>query len=261
MLPPQNTLAICMQIELFVTVYVALLGLFNGGSFAPNDERILGIILTVTTTFCLLFGLAIVAVAMCKLNPDEPWAAAVRRSLSMAGPASVPDSGMGVELMDQPNPSTVGDLEMGGSSAAESPSEIAKRLNAENGSLKQEIDRLEADNQNMHQDNEDLRHVIEALRLSSALNQSGGAGDPGDEAVTTVTEALVEAPASAEDIELQATTGQQSKTTSASQPEVDEDALNKMLSMGLQREYCVLALRRCGGDTNAATEFGLRPKF
>lgn len=301
MLPPQNTLAICMQIELFVTVYVALLGLFNGGSFAPNDERILGIILTVTTTFCLLFGLAIVAVAMCKLNHHEPWAAAVRRSLSMAGPASVPDSGMGVELMDQPNPSTVGDLEMGGSSAAESPSEIAKRLNAENSSLKQEnnrdeaetrrvdflrqeIDRLKAENQNVQQNNKDLKlreentflrqendrleadnqkvqehlkqvqlhfekdieqlqnekekeqterlslqlrlekdierlkHEVKVLHLSSTLNQPGGGGESQDEAVTPVTtveEALVEPPVSAEDIELQATTEPQSKSIAA----------------------------------------------
>ena len=65
-IPPQNNLAICMQLETFLTVYVALLGVFYGGSFAPKDEQALRIILTVTTTFCLVFGFSIITVAMCK---------------------------------------------------------------------------------------------------------------------------------------------------------------------------------------------------
>ena len=72
--------------------------------------------------------------------------------------------------------------------------------------------------------------------------------------------------ATAEDIELQATTEQHSKSgaaaeVSASQPEVDENALNTMLAMGLQRQHRVIALRRSNGDPNAATEFCSRPKF
>ena len=47
---------------------------------------------------------------------------------------------------------------------------------------------------------------------------------------------------------------------SASQPEVNEDALNTMLATGLQLQHCVAALRRCKGDANAATEFCLRSK-
>ena len=57
---------------------------------------------------------------------------------------------------------------------------------------------------------EHLKREIEALRASSTSNQpGGGGGELGGEAVTqdtAVEEAFVEAPASAEDIERQATT-------------------------------------------------------
>ena len=271
-----------MQLETFLTVYVALLGLLDGGSFASNDEWALGIILAVTTAFCLLFGLFIVAVAMCKLNSREPWIVAMKRtvrgSTAASDPSATPDANdaaapdaVGFELMDKSKPKKVVDLEKGGGSAVQSPSEVATRVKAENAYLKREIDRLEADKQDLQRkletavkENKGLRHENEVLRVSSTLDQSGE-----DEAVTPdaiVEKALVEAPATAEDIELQATTEQRSKLAadveaSASQPEVDEDALKVMLAMGLQRQHCVVALRRCRGNTNAATEFCSRPKF
>ena len=287
----ENTLAICMQLETFLTVYVALLGKFVGGSFASKDERMLGIILTVTTTFCVLFGMGIVSVAMCKLNPREPWVVTMKRvvrssasapasdpnATSDANDASAPDV-VGFELMDKQKPKQVVDLEKGRGSAAESPSEVVKRLNAENAFLRQENVRLEADKKKVQEqanevqlrletDVERLQSENEALRASSTSNQQGGGGgELGGEAVTqdtAVEEALVEAPASAEDIERQATTEHESKSAaveaSASQPEANEDALNTMLAMGLPRQHCVIALRRCEGDANAATEFCLRP--
>ena len=54
-------------------VYIALLGLLNGGSFGSDDANALGAILTVGTVACLLLGLLIVIVAICKLHPKEPW--------------------------------------------------------------------------------------------------------------------------------------------------------------------------------------------
>ena len=117
----ENKLAIAMQLETFLTVYVALLGLLDGGSFASNDEWALGLILAVTTAFCLLFGLVIVTVAMCKLNSREPWIFAMKRTVrgltAASAPSATPDTNdaaaldaVGFELMDKSKPKKVVDL-------------------------------------------------------------------------------------------------------------------------------------------------------
>ena len=49
-----------------------------------------------------------------------------------------------------------------------------------------------------------------------------------------------------------ATVSPQVKT--AAQPEGNEEALKTMLAMGLPRQHCVSALKRCGGDATSAIE-------
>ena len=62
----------------------------DGGSLDSDDAHTLGAILATTTSFCILLGLGIVTVAMCKLSPREPLVAAMRRPLSRTGAASTP---------------------------------------------------------------------------------------------------------------------------------------------------------------------------
>ena len=203
---------------------------------------------------------------------DLPKPAKIVVDLEKGGSSAAESSSesVGFELVDPSKPAKAVGLESGGSSSAESPSETMKRVNAENAFLKRENERLmednklvqkvQHDNKDLKRENEHLRRENEVLRVSSTLNQSGGGGGLEEEAVTPdtiVEKALVEAPATAEDIELQVTTDPQTK--SAAVVEVGADALNTMLATGLERQHCVLALRRCDGDPNSATEFCLRP--
>ena len=233
----ENSLAIGMQLETFLTVYVALLGLLREAGFAPEEEQTFGVLLTVTTVLCLLLGLGIVTVATCKLNSREPWVVALRRAVSMKGPASAaaaasaPTSApayandaaaatdaMGLQ-MDPQNPAKVIDLETGGSSAAESQLEIVKRLKAKNSLLRQKLDRLEADKRKGQQHNKDLKQANKVLRLQREkaslqheVEQRRLGPQPGNEGGLT---ALIERPASAEDIERRANTKSQLHSASS----------------------------------------------
>ena len=76
----ENHLAVAMQLEILLTVYFALLESLHGGSRDPDDERGWGVVLTVGTVSCLLFGLLIVSAATCKLSPHDPTVKALTRS-------------------------------------------------------------------------------------------------------------------------------------------------------------------------------------
>ena len=219
----------------------------------------LGVILTVTTTFCLLFGLLIVTVAMCKLNTREPWVVAMKRTIrgstaAASDPGATPDANgaaapdaVGFELMDKSKPKKVLDLEKGGSSAAESPAETVKRLNAAIAFLKQEIERVKEDNQKMQKvehDNKDLQRKHESavlrifsleqaneqLRRENEILQSGHLEDKAVTPDKIAENALVEAPATAEDIELQVTTEHQSQPTAVEAPASDHSKATGDLS-------------------------------
>lgn len=260
-----------MQLEILLTVYFALLGLLNGGSLDPDDERKWGIILTVGTSSCIVLGFFIVSIAVCKIGPDEPALKAMKRTSSTFS---------GTLQVDDPVVPGAEDIEMSirGPQSLRAENAILEqnneRLRAEIASLKQNETRQLQDNARLHTENSRLQQLLQGHVKDQAEEEKDG--------TNMVEQFLVEPPASPQDMERRANAELQEEVamndlvvavdsdamTIAEDPSAisaqaeaadNEEALKSMLAMGLQRHHCDFALERCRGVASTAIEFCLRP--